>query len=293
MNQLGKVFLSHKSEDKDFVRYVAEKIGIDRCHYDEYTFEDGMNTLDEIMSALDSTDLFILFISDKALDSKWVKRERVRAKKLLDQGKIKQIYPIIIDSNPAITYADERIPSWMREQYVIRRITSPKIAVQKIKARLVELTWEIAPNLKNQQTYFFGRNSEIEAFEQRRANLDKPEMVCCVASGFEGIGRKRFMDHCLKKSHILRESSSYNLIQMELHESIEDFILKLSDLSSGQDNPSTVMALKTPEEKIERVVSLLKSLQDSREIVFVEDAGSLITPAQEMIPWLKSALGSG
>lgn len=208
MNQLGKVFLSHKSEDKDFVRYVAEKIGIDRCHYDEYTFEDGMNTLDEIMSALDSTDLFVLFISDKALDSKWVKRERVRAKKLLDQGKIKQIYPIIIDSNPAITYADERIPSWMREQYVIRRITSPKIAVQKIKARLVELTWEIAPNLKNQQTYFFGRNSEIEAFEQRRANLDKPEMVCCVASGFEGIGRKRFMDHCLKKSHILRESKS-------------------------------------------------------------------------------------
>ena len=292
MNQLGKVFLSHKSEDKDFVRYVAEKIGIDRCHYDEYTFEDGMNTLDEIMSALNSTDLFVLFISDKALDSKWVKRERVRAKKLLDQGKIKQIYPIIIDSNPEITYADERIPSWMREQYVIRRITSPKIAVQKIKARLVELTWEIAPNLKNQQTYFFGRNSEIEAFEQRRANLDKPEMVCCVASGFEGIGRKRFMDHCLKKSHILRESSSYNLIQMELHESIEDFILKLSDLSSGQDNPSTVMALKTPEEKIERVVSLLKSLQDSREIVFVEDAGSLITPAQEMIPWLKSALGS-
>ena len=251
-----------------------------------------MNTLDEIMSALDNTDLFVLFISDKALDSKWVKRERVRAKELLDQGKIKQIYPIIIDSNPAITYADERIPSWMREQYVIRRITSPKIAVQKIKARLVELTWEIAPNLKNQQTYFLGRNSEIEAFEQRRANLDKPEMVCCVASGFEGIGRKRFMDHCLKKSHILRESSSYNLIQMEMHESIEDFILKLSDLSSGQDNPSTVMALKTPEEKIERVVSLLQSLQDSREIVFIEDAGSLITPAQEMIPWLKSALGS-
>lgn len=96
MNQLGKVFLSHKSEDKDFVRYVAEKIGIDRCHYDEYTFEDGMNTLDEIMSALDSTDLFILFISDKALDSKWVKRERVRAKKLLDQGKKNKFIQLLL-----------------------------------------------------------------------------------------------------------------------------------------------------------------------------------------------------
>ncbi len=140
MNQLGKVFLSHKSEDKDFVRYVAEKIGIDRCHYDEYTFEDGMQTLNEIMSALDDTDLFVLFISDKALDSEWVARERLQAKKLLDQGKIRQIYPIIIDPDPQITHADERIPAWMRNEYVIRRITSPKIAAQKIKARLRELT---------------------------------------------------------------------------------------------------------------------------------------------------------
>ncbi len=290
MNQLGKVFLSHKSEDKDFVRYVAEKIGIDRCHYDEYTFEDGMQTLNEIMSALDDTDLFVLFISDKALDSEWVARERLQAKKLLDQGKIRQIYPIIIDPDPQITHADERIPAWMRNEYVIRRITSPKIAAQKIKARLRELTWEMSPELKGRQTYFFGRNQEIEEFEQRRSNLDKAEMVCCVASGFEGIGRKRFMDHCLKKSHILREASSYNLIQMEMHESIEDFILKLSDLSSGLDTPDTVMALKTMEEKVERVTSLLKCFQDSREVVFVEDVGTLITPTQEMIPWLKSAL---
>ena len=258
MNQLGKVFLSHKSEDKNFVRYVAEKIGIDRCHYDEYTFEDGMQTLDEIMSALDNTDLFVLFISDKALDSEWVTRERLQAKKLLDQGKIRQIYPIIIDPNPKITHADERIPIWMRNEYVIRRITSPKIAAQKIKARLRELTWETSPELKGRQTYFFGRNQEIEEFEQRRSNLDKAEMVCCVASGFEGIGRKRFMDHCLKKSHILREASSYNLIQIEMHESIEDFILKLSDLSSGLDTPDTVMALKTMEEKVERVTALLR-----------------------------------
>lgn len=290
MNQLGKVFLSHKSEDKNFVRYVAEKIGIDRCHYDEYTFEDGMQTLDEIMSALDNTDLFVLFISDKALDSEWVTRERLQAKKLLDQGKIRQIYPIIIDPNPKITHADERIPIWMRNEYVIRRITSPKIAAQKIKARLRELTWETSPELKGRQTYFFGRNQEIEEFEQRRSNLDKAEMVCCVASGFEGIGRKRFMDHCLKKSHILREASSYNLIQIEMHESIEDFILKLSDLSSGLDTPDTVMALKTMEEKVERVTALLKSFQDSREVVFVEDVGTLITPTQEMVPWLKSAL---
>ena len=245
MEQLGKVFLSHKSEDKDYVRYVAEKIGVDRCHYDEYTFESGMKTLDEIIMALDSTDLFVLFISDKALNSDWVTRERGRAHTLLKQGKLRQIYPIIIDPDPNILHSDKRIPAWMRDHYNIRKILSPKLAVQKIRARMRELTWEINPLIRSEQVYFFGRNQEIEAFEQRRGNLDRPELVCCVASGFEGIGRKRYMDHCLKKANILRPSHSYNLIQMEMHESAEDFILRLSDLCAGEDTPTSVMALKS------------------------------------------------
>ena len=290
MEQLGKVFLSHKSEDKDYVRYVAEKIGVDRCHYDEYTFESGMKTLDEIIMALDSTDLFVLFISDKALNSDWVTRERGRAHTLLKQGKLRQIYPIIIDPDPNILHSDKRIPAWMRDHYNIRKILSPKLAVQKIRARMRELTWEINPLIRSEQVYFFGRNQEIEAFEQRRGNLDRPELVCCVASGFEGIGRKRYMDHCLKKANILRPSHSYNLIQMEMHESAEDFILKLSDLCAGEDTPTSVMALKSTGEKSTRVAELLTLLQKNREVVFVDDSGTLITPIGEMVGWLKDAL---
>lgn len=290
MEQLGKVFLSHKSEDKDFVRYVAEKIGVDRCHYDEYTFEGGMKTLDEIMAALDSTDLFVLFISDKALDSEWVTRERGRAHTLLKQGKLRQIFPIIIDPNPAIRHSDSRIPMWMRKNYIIKKVLSPKLAVQKIKARMRELTWDLNPLQKDEQIYFFGRNQEIQAFEQRRGNLDRPEMVCCVTSGFDGIGRKRYMDHCLKKASILRPSHSYNLIQMEMHESVEDFILKLSDLCAGEDTPDSVIALKSIEEKSCRVAELLTSLQNNGEVVFVNDPGALITPRNEMVAWLQTAL---
>lgn len=290
MEQLGKVFLSHKSEDKDYVRYVANKIGIDRCHYDEYTFEAGMKTMDEILNAMNSTDLFVLFISDKALDSPWVARERNRAHKLLKQDKLRQIYPIIIDPNPAIMYTDMRIPAWMQQHYNIRKILSPKVAVQKIRARLRELTWTVNPTLKNSQTYFFGRNQEIEAFEHRRGDLDRPELVCCVASGFEGIGRKRYIDHCLKKANILRTSHSFCLLQMEMHDSVEDFILKLSDLCAGADDPGTVMALKTSKEKSSRVATLLKTLQNNHEVVFVDDSGTLITPTGDMVGWLKDAL---
>lgn len=292
MEQLGKVFLSHKSEDKDYVRYVAEKIGVDRCHYDEYTFETGMRTLDEIMDGLESTDLFVLFISDKALDSPWVKKERERAQRLLNEKKLRQIYPIIIDPDPKITYEDKRIPAWMQKQYIIRKVLSPKIAAQKIKARMRELTWEVNPTLREDQTYFFGRNNEIEEFEQRHGNLDRPELVCCVASGFEGIGRKRYMDHCLKKANILRQSASYCLLQMEMHESVEDFILKLSDLCAGKDTPKSVRALKTSTAKSGRIAALLQSFQENNEVVFVDDHGTLITPTGEMVGWLRDALQS-
>ena len=60
-----KAFLSHSSADKDnFVRIVADrlknKLGI---HYDEYTFEIGNRTIDEILDGLGKTDLFVFFIS--------------------------------------------------------------------------------------------------------------------------------------------------------------------------------------------------------------------------------------
>ena len=72
-----KAFLSHSSADKErFVRIVADKLknkmGI---HYDEYTFEAGNKTIDEIFIGLEKTDLFVFFISEDSLKSEWVKKE--------------------------------------------------------------------------------------------------------------------------------------------------------------------------------------------------------------------------
>lgn len=131
---MAKVFLSHKSEDKVYVEKVVSLIGRNNCVYDKFTFEAGMKTIDEIMKGLDESDLFVIFLSDKALNSRWVKMELRKSKELLDAHRILQIYPIIIDQN--IQYNDSRIPSWMQKAYNIRPILSPKIASQKIRARL-------------------------------------------------------------------------------------------------------------------------------------------------------------
>ena len=280
---MNKVFLSHSSKDKDYVDHVAKRVGLDNCVYDKYTFEDGMETLEEIYKGLDRTDIFVLFISDVALDSEWVKKERNRAKSLLDEGNILTFYPIIVD--PKIDHTDCRIPKWMKNQYNIRPILSSNIAANKIMARMREISWKQNPRLRRRNLFFIGRNEEIERFEERRADFEREDLKCLDASSaFSGIGRKAYMSHVLKKGNIMEDSYEYNLITLDKYESIEDFIIKIADLGIGSVN-ITELAMMTMDEKIEKAAALTIEVQKHNEFVFINDNGVIVMPNSEMAEW--------
>lgn len=83
---MDKIFLSHSSSNKDYVRPIFNYFGRDRCVFDEMTFETGMNTLQEIFDGIDETDIFVFFISNDALKSQWVQKEIAKAKQNLNNG---------------------------------------------------------------------------------------------------------------------------------------------------------------------------------------------------------------
>jgi hypothetical protein len=72
---MSKAFLSHSSKQKSLVETIAKRIGRDNCVLDKYNFEAGNPTLDEIIKGIEKTDLFVLFLSDQALNSEWVKKK--------------------------------------------------------------------------------------------------------------------------------------------------------------------------------------------------------------------------
>ncbi|MBK7101024.1 MAG: toll/interleukin-1 receptor domain-containing protein [Flavobacteriales bacterium] len=78
---MPKAFLSHSSAQKLFVEEVATQLK-DDCLIDSKSFEEGLESLDEILNALGRTDLFVLFIAEEALESEWVRKEIVTAKRL-------------------------------------------------------------------------------------------------------------------------------------------------------------------------------------------------------------------
>ena len=48
---MDKIFLSHSSKDKQYIRPIFEYVGGDRCMFDEMTFETGMQTMKEIFAS--------------------------------------------------------------------------------------------------------------------------------------------------------------------------------------------------------------------------------------------------
>src|ERR1700759_1173140 len=182
-------FLSHSSKDKGpYVEIVAKKLPRSVLVYDAYTFEAGMPTIQEILKGLDVTDIFVLFLSNAALNSEWVKREIVEAKDRADAGAIKKIFPIIID--PDLKHDDLRIPEWMRNEYNLRLVSRPGSAARRIEQRLRELSWNRHPKIREREKIFVGRNSLVKEIEERFDDTSKEITTCMIASGWQRIGRR-------------------------------------------------------------------------------------------------------
>lgn len=70
-----KVFISHSSQQKDFVKELVGLIGRDYCIVDCYDFEPAYKTIDEICEKITQSTAFVLLISKDSLSSPWVTQE--------------------------------------------------------------------------------------------------------------------------------------------------------------------------------------------------------------------------
>lgn len=215
---MSRVFLSHSSEDKEwYVNIVYNKLvkalGEDNIVIDSATFQEGRKTIEEIYYQLGTTDLFVIFLSDKALASSWVQDELAKVETILEVKKRYQICPIIIDSK--VKYDDSRIPIWMKKEYNIQRIGSQTKASNVIRQRMIEIAYEKHPKLKERNQIFVGRNEFLKDFEQRMDDFDMGTPVAIVASGLEGVGRKTFLQKSLFKSNIVKDTYPFSYIVLK------------------------------------------------------------------------------
>lgn len=286
---MSKVFLSHSSLDKkDYVKKVAEslikEIGIHNVVYDELTFEKGMMPLEEIDRELGKTDLFVIFLSNNSLESEWVKYELKEAEKLKNMDIIDRIFPIIIDEK--ISYSDERIPRFLKDNYNIKPIMKYTKAFKMIKQRLLEINWDKYPRIKEREDIFVGRNTYIQEFEERFYSWDDENINIVIAYGLKNSGRKSLIKKCLRTVDVIK-SQSYEMSSITINglESLEDFILKIYDLGFSEEVEITSLMSMELDKKVDIAINLINGIQENNEILHIEDEGGIVTHDGSIATW--------
>lgn len=105
-----KIFLSHSSKDKGFIKRLAGDIRERNLDYwlDEVELGPGDSLIDEIESAIDASPVFLIALSRNSIQSKWVRLELKAAMTLKLEGRDVRIIPALID--------DCEVPLFLRDQ---------------------------------------------------------------------------------------------------------------------------------------------------------------------------------
>lgn len=289
-----RIFISHSSKDKDtycnsVARILSEKLGKDSIVYDEYTFEAGEKSIDEINRTLAFTDLYVILLSSTAVESDWVKYELREAHNKLADKKLNRIYPLIIDST--LKYSDKRIPEWLKD-YNLKYIARPAKAAKLIIERAKDVNWSRHPGFQSRNTIFVGRNDLINDFETRIDDFDKPPLNTFIVTGLPNIGRKSLARQCFIKGTIIPQYYEFPTISLSYQESIEDFIIKISDLGFTEGNETMNLASKSLEEKIQCACDLSKTISKLSEIVLIKDDGCIIDYRGKLSDWFTRVIAS-
>ena len=179
-----KAFLSHSSEDKDFLQVIFDELG-DSAIYDKKSFIPGHKNNEEMANNIAKSDLFVYFISNNSLSSESVKFECDMA-----MAYNKKILPIIIDDTDI---SDERINLHIKKLFNIGKIKGRR----KIIALIRSIFYELGERQSIKDSIFIGRNGEIGQIEDFLLENKKPK--CIIANGLSDTGRKTTVYHALKK----------------------------------------------------------------------------------------------
>jgi hypothetical protein len=288
---LAKAFLSHSSKQKQLVSNIANRVGLDNCVIDQFHFAAGEPTLDEIFKSIDKSDLFVLFLSADAIESQWVKREIALSTNLKNPEISRRLLILNIDRN--LSYSDARIPGWLSEQYNLKFITDEIHLYKKVDSKLRDIAIEKYPDIKAKEDIFIGRNHLMDEFEGKYYNIDNTKPTCIVVSGFEEIGRRKFLNHALDKAKKLNKFHKNITITLDSRDSVEDFIMRIEDLNS-KNLEEVIKSLKEIEldAKIRYAKELLLTFKQQNEILFIIDKGCIIQPNKHIAEWFEKVLTS-
>lgn len=280
-----KAFISHSSEQKQFVLDLVETLGRDYCIVDCYNFSSAYQTINEIYDKIDKSTVFVLLLSKASLSSKWVKEEIRYVREKLEPGCLERFWPFIIDENLSI----EECPEWMRKDkcFNLKKYKSYKILAHDIEQKFRRIIWSKNPKRKQLETLMVGRNKDIDNFENIYQSARGMNLRSLVISGRDGVGKDMFISKCLDKIGGYDAESTPFCINLGNKEGVENFIIQLNLITRTYDEKQLMTVLGgSTSEKTSSAANLVNELLNTNSVLSINDDLSCVLPNRKLADWL-------
>jgi tetratricopeptide (TPR) repeat protein len=279
-----KAFLSHSSKDKALVRAVADRLGVARCEYDEYTFEFTLNA-EAIRNALKRSTLFVFFLSHDSVRSGFVAEELRIALESRAAGTLRRVLVFSLDAT-----SHKALPEWMREINVSFHITNAKSIARKIEASLIALEAETHSRLD-----VYIRRDDDEKDLRRALRLAPGKApVALHAVGHYGIGRRTFLQKTLTELYP-RAITGFIEIPLYRYEGAEEFYRRLYEQHVVASLECAIRDFEefgkaNSDEQVDRIVDLMVDLSRLGDFIIVDDQGGAYDEEGRYKPFLLDIL---
>lgn len=280
-----KAFISHSSEQKQFVLDLVETLGRDYCIVDCYNFSSAYQTINEIYDKIDKSTVFVLLLSKASLSSKWVKEEIRYVREKLEPGCLERFWTFIIDENLSI----EECPEWMRKDkcFNLKKYKSYKILAHDIEQKFRRIIWSKNPKRKQLETLMVGRNKDIDNFENIYQSARGMNLRSLVISGRDGVGKDMFISKCLDKIGGYDAESTPFCINLGNKEGVENFIIQLNLITRTYDEKQLMTVLGgSTSEKTSSAANLVNELLNTNSVLSINDDLSCVLPNRKLADWL-------
>jgi len=279
-----KAFLSHSSANKELVRSVANNLGRQFCLIDEQVFENGISFKQSIEKHLDTTSVFVLFLSTSALQSVWVNFEIDESAYRVIQNTISRAIVFMIDSD----VDHEALPPWLKRAKVVRNIV-PKSIAREIREHIDDL-------LRAEQHMFFeGRTTDLLNFQKVLTPIDRAPPRLVAVHGLPSIGRRSFLRNAARIS-----LGFGRIIVFEVAEgdSLADLAIRIANelepysTSVGFEHIVETIRTASDEAVVIRIIGDLRAAVSNRELPVLLDEGGLLTDEGLFTPSVQSLVSA-
>lgn len=286
-----KVFISHSSKQKAFAEEIRKEIGADNCIIDKYDFSPAFKTMDEIVGALDESGIFVFLVSVESLKSNWCENEVIKARGLVEKGKIKFFLPYIIDHNVDLQHIRDKY-DWIvsEDTYNLKFFKSARIVARDIDLKFRIIERKQLPFSHLEDEIFIGRNNKIDEFQTKKARKRKAKAL--VVSGRPGIGRKRFSMQCALQLKRLDRFFLENII-LDPKDGLPELLVWLNNLTSFYSEERLRDILRFDEDQqVEAAIELINEVYKYQGRIRIVDHKSIVDYRSQYSPWFLKIVDS-